>query len=294
MADFAIIRVKKLKTLAAVSHSARHCYRERDTPNADPERTPKNASLVSGTSEAVVQGVRGLLPEKHRKDAVRCLEYLVTASPTAFNRPEGGMFFDGRPEMYFKESLEWLKQRHGSENIVAAEVHNDESTPHMTVYVVPKVDGKLNAKHFCGGSRKLAQLQTDFAADVGAKYGVGRGKARKIGDDRVRHVTIQQYYEDLERKHQQERAELEAGRCDLAERQSALNQRQQHIAERENALLVGEGRLKRGEAELARRTEGTKIALQVRADDVAKLEQLAATNIEAAYAKVQTMKGRKR
>lgn len=152
---------------------------------------------------------------------MRCLEYLVTASPEAF-KSGGGLFWTGSAQAYFDDSLKWLKDRHGAENVVASVVHNDETTPHMTVYVVPKVDGKLSAKHFCGGRQKLAQLQTDFAEQVGKNYGVNRGKARKVGDERVRHVTIKEFYEDLGQKAAAERAEIAAARAEMVAQKAKL------------------------------------------------------------------------
>ena len=47
-------------------------------------------------------------------------------------------------DAYFRDSLEWLKQRHGAENVVYAGIHRDETTPHMYAYVVPR-DPELNA-----------------------------------------------------------------------------------------------------------------------------------------------------
>ena len=41
-------------------------------------------------------------------------------------------------DAYFRDSLEWLKQRHGAENVVYAGIHRDETTPHMYAYVVPR------------------------------------------------------------------------------------------------------------------------------------------------------------
>lgn len=249
MSNYAIIRVKKLKTLASVALSARHCFREHETPNADPGRTPQNVQNGPETSEGVTQGVRGLLPEKHRKDAVRCLEYLVTASPEAF-KSGGGLFWTGSAQAYFDDSLKWLKDRHGAENVVASVVHNDETTPHMTVYVVPKVDGKLSAKHFCGGRQKLAQLQTDFAEQVGKNYGVNRGKARKVGDERVQHVTIKEFYEDLGQRAAAERQELAAGqealrrsRADLVALEAKIDTKKAKLEEFNKAVAENARRL---------------------------------------------------
>lgn len=50
----------------------------------------------------------------------------------------------------------------------------DESTPHMHLSVVPIKDGRLAAKNLFTKS-ELRDLQTAFARDVGAKYGLQRG-----------------------------------------------------------------------------------------------------------------------
>ena len=68
---------------------------------------------------------RSRLPESFRKDAVQAVEYLITASPEAMQ---------GKPkseqDAYFRDSLEWLKQRHGAENVVYAGIHwgRDDTT----------------------------------------------------------------------------------------------------------------------------------------------------------------------
>ena len=87
-------------------------------------------------AHSVAEGMaafRSRLPESFRKDAVQAVEYLITASPSAMQ---------GKPkseqDAYFRDSLEWLKQRHGAENVVYAGIHRDETTPHMYAYVVPR------------------------------------------------------------------------------------------------------------------------------------------------------------
>ena len=53
----------------------------------------------------------------------------------------------------------------------------DETTPHLVAYVVPyDSKGKLNCRHFLGGRDKMTAMQTDFAQQVGAKYGLERGQ----------------------------------------------------------------------------------------------------------------------
>lgn len=182
--SYAIVRTAKLKSMGSIGGSLSHDQRERDTPNADPERTHLNEHQ-GGTPEQIMQAITDRLPEKRRSDAVLCVEYLITASPDHFD----GKQDDGAA--YFRDAVDWLKERHGAENVIATTIHRDETTPHLVAYVVP-IDpaGKLNAKHFLGGRAKLSEMQTDFAERVGKQHGLERG----IEGSRAEHTTIRDYY----------------------------------------------------------------------------------------------------
>lgn len=80
------------------------------------------------------------------------------------------------------------------DNVIATTIHRDESTPHMIAYVVPLVEGKLNAKHFLGGREKLSDMQTDFAKSVGEPLGLVRG----LEGSKAEHQTIKKYYTNID------------------------------------------------------------------------------------------------
>jgi hypothetical protein len=119
---------------------------------------------------------------------VLCLEYLITASPEFFDKPDGTQ---SRRGDYFNDSLKWLEAKHGKENIVATSMHLDEKTPHLVAYVVP-IDGKgrLNCKAFTGTRELLRGMQTDFAEGVGKKHNLERG----VEGSKARHEAISDYY----------------------------------------------------------------------------------------------------
>lgn len=51
---YAIMRCKKLSSMGSVASSLQHCYRERETPNAVPEKTPQNQhGKAKSTDEAM-------------------------------------------------------------------------------------------------------------------------------------------------------------------------------------------------------------------------------------------------
>ena len=51
MANYAIMRCKKLTGMGSVASALQHCYRERETPNANAERTPENYCSVSKSTD---------------------------------------------------------------------------------------------------------------------------------------------------------------------------------------------------------------------------------------------------
>ena len=51
-----------------------------------------------------------------------------------------------------------------SGGVVAEWVHLDERSPHLHAVVVPLHEGRLNARHFFGGAKKLEALQDEFAS----------------------------------------------------------------------------------------------------------------------------------
>jgi len=184
--NYAILRTAKLKTMGNIGSSLAHSYRTTETPNADPNLTPKNHHTVA-TPEAVKQAIKDRLPEKRRADAVLCIEYLITASP------EWEGWGKSQEAEFFKRSAQWLMDKHGEENIAGMSIHRDISTPQLVAYVVP-IDqkGKLNCKGFLGGRVKLNQMQTDFANTV-ADLGLTRGKE----GSKAKHTSIKEYYHDI-------------------------------------------------------------------------------------------------
>lgn len=182
---YAILRVQKLKSSIAVHRSMKHAFREQDTPNADAERTPENTHIGATDVREGMQAFRARLPEKFRKDAVQAIEYLVTASPEAMKEKSRA-----QQDAYFSSALDWLKEKHGAENVVYAGIHRDETTPHMYAYVVPRVGEKLNCRAFLGGAKALSDMQTDFALKVGLKHDLERG----VKGSKSHHTTISQYY----------------------------------------------------------------------------------------------------
>lgn len=187
---YAIMRSRKLSSLGSAAASLKHNFRERETPNADQERTPENAHLVAGSTDQAMGKLRELLPEKRRKDAVVAVEYVCTASPEWWKKatPE-------QQATFFQRSVDWLADKYGRDRIITATIHRDETSPHLSAYVVPLTkDGRLSAKEFIGNRTQMSADQTSFAACV-ADLGLERG----IEGSKAKHQTIKDFYAQLEK-----------------------------------------------------------------------------------------------
>ena len=187
---FCIVRVEKIKSAGGVAVALGHNTRERETVNADPALKDKNKVLGSTTVEKGMSRFRGLISQdkKPRKNAVLCLDYLISATNKTLDPKER--------TAYLTEALEWIKARHGAENVLQVAVHRDENTDaHMHVLVVPLTldkhkKPKLNASKWLDGKKKLSEMQTAFAKEVGAKFDLSRGIEGSV----AKHETVKRFY----------------------------------------------------------------------------------------------------
>lgn len=188
--SYAIMRCKKLATMGSVASSLQHCYRDRETPNADATRTPENEHHAAQSTSEAMGKLRELLPEKRRKDAVLAVEYVMTASPEWWKSAS-----QAQQTEFFTRSKQWLADKYGADRIVTASIHRDEASPHLSAFVVPLTqDGRLSAKEFIGGRDKMHRDQTTFAKAV-QELGLERG----IEGSRATHQRVKSHYGAIER-----------------------------------------------------------------------------------------------
>lgn len=191
---YVILRTQKLKDRGSITRSLKHSFRDQETPNAIPEKTPENehigADSVAEVNDKITERLNTQL--KIRKNAVLAIEYLVTGSPEVLNEKN-----EEDQNKYFNDALDWMKAKHGADNVVYAGIHRDETTPHLYAYVVPIDErGKLNCRAYLGGSKALNEMQTDFAEKVGNKHDLERG----IEGSKAKHKTIKKYYAEIQKE----------------------------------------------------------------------------------------------
>jgi hypothetical protein len=188
---YCILRTEKLTSFGSIIGSAKHTFREIPTPNADASRTHLNKTFGAQDAAAVRAAIQARLPAKRRKDAVLCIEYLITASPEWFRITP-----TKQQNAYFGAAIRWLEARHGKPNVMCVNMQMDEKSPHLVAYVVPLTkDGRLSARDFLGGRKVLSEMQTDFAERIGKPVGLQRG----VEGSKAVHTTAKQYAAALQK-----------------------------------------------------------------------------------------------
>ena len=206
---FAILRYAKLNSSQAISGSSKHMRRAIPTPNADSARTAGNV-LLYGTEDPAAD-VEQLLPPmptrdpetgklerdasgrlRRRANSVLAVEVLITTSPEWWRDAS-----QEDQDAWVAKSSAWLAAEWGEENIAHLELHTDETTPHLTGFLVPLDEGCLNARRWIGGKSSkmdpgtslLSGHQTRYAAAV-EDLGLRRGR---IGST-AKHESVASYY----------------------------------------------------------------------------------------------------
>ena len=120
-----------------------------------------------------------------RKDAVLVCEWIITSDSDFFESMSPA---DTRE--YFQTAIDFFAERYGSKNLMYAQVHLDERTPHMHLGIVPfDKDNKLTAKTMFD-REALQDIQNELPRYMNEHgFKVERGRA----GSEAKHLTVQEY-----------------------------------------------------------------------------------------------------
>lgn len=120
-----------------------------------------------------------------RKDAVLVCEWIITSDSDFFESMSPA---DTRE--YFQTAIDFFAERYGSKNLMYAQVHLDERTPHMHLGIVPfDKDNKLTAKTMFD-REALQDIQNELPRYMNERgFNVERGRA----GSEAKHLTVQEY-----------------------------------------------------------------------------------------------------
>lgn len=211
---YAVVHMMKIKS-GAVGGIQSHNNREHEpktNPDVDMSRSEDNYDLIpcDNYKRSIKEKLSNLVESSRavRKDAVVVCNFIVTSD----NETMDALGADRQRE-FFQDSVKWFSDRYGTDRVLNATVHMDETTPHLHIGVMPITqDGRLSAKAIFTKTEMKA-IQTEFARDVGEKYGLERG------------------VEGSERTHLSEARFKEQKALEMANEHGAIAQELQIIAE---------------------------------------------------------------
>jgi len=203
MTQYCGIQMDKYKTALDGANMANHNSREKISENENlknkltrPELTKHNIALVpcKDIYEAWLGKTAGLKRKPQKNASFLCeAKFYVSHSffepyPDEADKEK----FDAwkrKARDYFGECLEWAKKEWGDYSILQADIHLDETTPHMHVLMCPLVKNKKGELAYSSGSffkgrNGIALAQTSLAKEVGNKWGLQRG----VEDSEAKHT----------------------------------------------------------------------------------------------------------
>lgn len=163
----------------------------------DKARIPLNYDLVNKNDINYLKKIKTIIEANRRserairKDATVYCECIVSSDGTFFEN-----LTEDKQKEFFKSSLEYLKNKIGEEFIISANVHLDETTPHMHVGFVPIIENSLSAKKLI--DRKfLREVQDQLPAYL---KNLGFDIQRGIEGSKRKHKDVKEFKKELERE----------------------------------------------------------------------------------------------
>ena len=213
---YAVLHLEKAK--GTDSRMSAHIERTVHPKNADRTRTHLNRELVQfpegvrNRTQAIAHRIETAgIRRKVSANQVKAIRILLTGS----NKDMKQMEAEGRIEDWCNDSLKWIRETYGEQNLVSAVLHMDEKTPHIHATVIPIVTGErrkagqeeqngkkkyrkknLQDVRLCADDvmarHRLKHYQDTYAQAMN-KYGLQRG----VDGSLAKHISTMQYYKQL-------------------------------------------------------------------------------------------------
>lgn len=154
-------------------------------------------------------------------------------------------------EAWAKDAYAFMCKKYGEKNIAAFVVHLDEANPHVHCTVLPLTEKNRFSfiKTFMGGvdsrdalSKYMENLHTEYADEVGLKYGMERGDSiKKTG---AVHRTTEEYRRKLWKDAQEKEEEVRENIKTIEQQNSTITNQRGIIASLSREIKHSAARLK--------------------------------------------------
>ncbi|MGH2109004.1 MobV family relaxase [Aerococcus urinaeequi] len=190
--SFVVARMQKMKAgnLVGMGNHNQRLTDNHSNKDIDTERSYLNYDLVNRTDNYKTDIQQFINENKSssravRKDAVLINEWIITSDNQFFKDKD-----DKEIKDFFEQSKDYFAEKFGDENIRYAQVHMDETTPHMHLGIVPfNAEHKLTAKTVF--NRQALQAVQDELPNYLNEHGFELERGEK-GSER-KNLTVPEY-----------------------------------------------------------------------------------------------------
>lgn len=284
--------------------------------NADPEKTAMNRELIDPSThefsphiiDKSAQRLNQLVDKRIkeagvelRKSQNKCIETILSGSPETMQSMTKEEIHE-----WAKDCVGFLQKKYGKKNVVSCVLHMDETTPHIHAMIVPivngmsrrtahkyKKEGKIVDPNYQGPPRlsvsdvvnqaSLQILHTEYANQVGKKYGLSRGVPGPPGSTK-KHQTSQEYNRQLTRINmrleadnrglEEEKQRLEEERRKVLEQKQQLEDELRQLSEHQRSLDGANKTLKQEQLRLKTQNEAIRQEIQQQQEERSRLHSL--------------------
>lgn len=191
--SFAVATMKKMKqeNLHGIELHDQREFKKHSNEDIDPSRSDQNYDLVNFSPIDFKKNTMDFINAHKkssravRKDAVIMDEWIISSDQAFFKNMSSQ-----ETKHYFETAVDYFKENYGTENVRYADVHMDETTPHMHMGVVPFTkDYRLSSKEVFNRVA-LRKVQDDFP-----KYMQEHGFIVERGheDSERKKLTVKEY-----------------------------------------------------------------------------------------------------
>ena len=171
-----VFRIAKLKSLKQVRNACKHNRRlipkESEAGfHISPVKTSLNYSLKPlSTVDSVMHRISDLTDAYEKNVGKKLQSNAVCVIEVIFSLPPSWVGHDST--QFFKDCMKWAEGEFDLAEIVFADVHLDESCPHMHLLICCIRPDQLTASKMCGDRRAYRMRSERFFSEVGFRYGL--------------------------------------------------------------------------------------------------------------------------
>ena len=238
MSNFAILNMQNRTTLQSVSHIQDENKRKNQYEDIDTSKSSLNKyddfknfrKMYNDQMKTKYYAAPDEYGRKHKEPKIKCIDMVLTFSPEMKEKIN--------IDEWYQKNKEFIQKRF-SECPFSMVLHQDQTTPHIHVQILPVTpQGKISKNYFVKGRQDMHDLQSEYAKAMEC-FGLIRGEYRESNKKNHMKKTELSKLQDMEGRISAEYREMDLQR-QFNEKEIQDMEDKQKTLKRENRALKDE------------------------------------------------------